>query len=170
MKKHLHKLALLSPLIALLPSCLVGPEFTGDMLGTPALQFLSPPLLPKSGEIPEASDTSHAGPSDAWNHWNAVSLSPRFESFWLGYDQDLDGPYLAAKWREDAKHINRNLARMFFNFNEESTSQASWGISPFPGQITTLPKDIHEEPTLHRSRYPSKVPALPANLSYILDS
>lgn len=92
MKKHLQKFALLGLLITILPSC-------------QALMLFSEPE-----------------PNRIWDHWNADSIPPRVDRFFLGYDSDVDGSY-ANKLGTDLGHIRKTCQRIFLNRNEENPFQ-----------------------------------------------
>jgi hypothetical protein len=92
MKKHLHKFALLGLLLALLPSC---------------------------QSIFESSDPT---PNRIWDHWNAYSIPPRVDRFFLGYDSDIDGSY-GAKLSADLSHVSKTCQRMFLHHNEDNPFQ-----------------------------------------------
>lgn len=65
---------------------------------------------------------SNPGPSRAWDHWNAASVPPRVERFFLSYDPDRDGAY-TDKLKADAGHVNKTLQRAFFGKNQDNPFQ-----------------------------------------------
>jgi hypothetical protein len=92
MKKHLQSFALLGLLCAILPSC------------------------------QSIFDSTAPGPNRIWDHWNADSIPPRVDRFFLGYDSDYDGSY-HDKLSEDWNHVRKTCQRMFLNRNEDNPFQ-----------------------------------------------
>ena len=92
MMKHLHKPALLGLLFALLPSC------------------------------QSIMDFSEPGPNRSWDHWNADSIPPRVDRFFLGYDSDIHGSY-GDKFAADFAHVRKTCQRIFLNRNEDNPFQ-----------------------------------------------
>ncbi len=65
---------------------------------------------------------SDPAPSQAWDHWNAASVPPRVERFFLGYDSDKDGPYVD-KLKADTEHVGQFMQRAFLNRNTDNPFQ-----------------------------------------------
>ena len=92
MKKHLQHSALLGLLVALLPSC------------------------------QSIFSDSEPGPNRSWDHWNAESIPPRVDRFFLGYDSDKDGAY-SDKLASDFAHVRKTCQRFFLNYNSDNPFQ-----------------------------------------------
>ncbi len=92
MKKLLQYSALLGLLVALLPSC-------QSIINQP-----------------------EPGPSRTWDHWNARSVPPRVDRFFLGYDADRDGAY-TDKLLADYAHVRKTCQRIFFSYNPDNPFQ-----------------------------------------------
>ena len=70
--------------------------------------------LPKPGQ-----DT----PSHKWDHWNAASITPSMERFFLNYDSDDDGHSVWNKVKRDGENGGATFIRMFFHTNSDNPFQ-----------------------------------------------
>ena len=64
-----------------------------------------------------------SAPGQETNHWNIESLYPRTAYHFLGYRQDIDGPYRDHQWRQK-QDLNLTLRRHFLNNNPKNPFQA----------------------------------------------
>ena len=80
----------------------------------PLLLGLILSLLPSCASNPTVSDT--------WDHWNASSVPPRIERFFLSYDPDRDGSYME-KLGTDLKHVRKLGNRIFLHRNTDNPFQ-----------------------------------------------
>ncbi len=61
-------------------------------------------------------------PNRSWDHWNAASIAPRIDRFFLGYDSDIDGSF-SNKLSNDFAHVRKTCARVFLHHNEDNPFQ-----------------------------------------------
>ena len=76
-------------------------------------------LLPSCQSLFSGDDP---GPNRSWDHWNADSIPPRVDRFFLGYDSDRDGAY-SDKLKADFAHVRKTCQRVFLNYNSDNPFQ-----------------------------------------------